>query len=149
MVEQTSQELAMVYIGSDHAGFSLKSEILLRYHDMIDVGTHSEGSCDYPEYARLVCEHVARDGYSFGILICGSGAGMCIAANKHEGIRAVNCWAPEIAKLAREHNNANVLCLPARFITMELAHEIIATFLHTDFSHNQRHRRRLQQLESL
>ena len=149
MVEQTSKELAMVYIGSDHAGFSLKGEVLLHYHDMIDVGTHSEESCDYPEYAKLVCENVAQNEHSFGILMCGSGAGMCIAANKYKGIRAVNCWTPVIAKLAREHNDANVLCLPARFITIELAHEIIPTFLHTEFSRNQRHNRRLQQLNIL
>ena len=137
----------MIYIGSDHAGFELKRHILSIFPYFTDIGTNSQSSCDYPIYAAKLCKLVVGNKDNLGILICGSGTGMSIAANKHKGIRAANCWTEEIAKLAREHNNANVLTLAARFLSTEQTINIIKAFISTDFSNLSRHIQRVNLLE--
>lgn len=124
-------------IGCDHAGFELK-ETLKKYltgrgFEIIDKGTHSLDSVDYPDFAHAVSEAVIKKEVGMGVLICGSGNGISMAANKHAGIRAALCWKKEIAALARQHNDANILSLPSRFITELEAKEILDTFLSTDF----------------
>lgn len=126
-----------IVIGSDHAGFELKEE-LIKYlcdqdYDVIDKGTYSKERTDYPDYAHAVANAVVTDDGELGILICGSGNGIAMAANKHTGIRCAICWDKEISKLARAHNNANVLALPARFISTDQAKEILDVFLSTEF----------------
>jgi ribose 5-phosphate isomerase B len=126
-----------ISIGSDHAGFAYKEAIKMHLtqagHQVSDCGTFTEASCDYPDYAHAVATSVEKGETEMGVLICGSANGVCITANKHAGIRAALCWETEIASLARAHNNANVVCLPARFISMELALAITDTFLSTSF----------------
>ena len=125
-----------ITIGSDHAGVEYKSEIIhfleQKKHKILDVGTYTKESVDYPDYAHLVAQEVMA-GSEFGILICGSGNGVSMAANKHKGIRAAICWNKEIAKLARNHNNANIISLPARFLKKSDALKIIETFLSEGF----------------
>lgn len=141
-----------VYIGSDHAGFHLK-EIIKTFlqqnmeAEVVDLGTFSEESVDYPDYAREVCEKIIENGGSFGILICGTGIGMCMAANKHKGIRAVDAINEHMAEMSRKHNDANVLCLGGRMIEPELAKQIAKTFLMTQFENDDRHKRRISKLE--
>lgn len=138
-----------IIIGSDHAGFELKKEIINYFNkDYIftDVGTFSLESCDYPDYAHKVAEGVSNSKYNFGILICGSGTGVNITANKHKNVRAALSWIPEIAKLAREHNNANIVSLPARFIKTNEAINIIKVFLSTSFEGG-RHLNRINKIE--
>ena len=134
-------------IGSDHAGYALKEVIKKHFsqHDLNDFGTHSEDSTDYPDYAHPTAEAVESGDCELGILICGSANGVCMTANKHAGIRAALCWTPEIAALARQHNNANIVCIPARFVSEEVALEIAETFLNTDFEGG-RHDRRVQKI---
>lgn len=124
-------------IGSDHAGYSLKVFIkdflVAAGHTPVDFGTDSASSVDYPDYAHIVSDAVERGDFAMGIIICGSGNGVNMTANKHAGIRAALCWIPEIARLARAHNDANMLALPARFIDKALASEIVSTFLNTRF----------------
>jgi ribose 5-phosphate isomerase B len=135
-------------IGSDHAGFALKKEIVIHLsgdHQVEDFGTHSEESTDYPLYAHLVAESVEKGDSALGILICGSANGVCMTANKHAGIRAALCWKEEIAVLARAHNNANVLCLPARYLTSTEALSIVRAFLTQPFEGG-RHERRVNQI---
>lgn len=136
-------------IGSDHAGFQLKEylkeELEKQGHVIEDKGTYSTESTDYPDYAHAVAETVENNPEYLGILICGSATGVCMTANKHQGIRAVQSWTPEIATLAREHNDANVLCLPARFIAKELAMDIVKAFLDADFEGG-RHERRVNKI---
>lgn len=126
-----------IAIGSDHAGFALKTKLIttleLQGHQVIDFGCFTEDSIDYPDYAHPVAEEIENKKADFGILICGSGNGISMTANKHQGIRCALCWNPEIAALARQHNDANILSLPARFITNEMAHEILAAFLSAVF----------------
>lgn len=138
-----------IAIGGDHAGFGYKEVIksLLveadwRYEDK---GTYSEESTDYPDYAHPVAEMVESGEAAAGILICGSGNGVCMAANKHKGIRAALCWEEELAALARQHNNANVICIPARFVSAEVAKHLIDTFLKTPFEGG-RHERRVNKI---
>lgn len=123
--------------GSDHAGFALKQEMVeyLRSlgHEVTDFGTHSDQSVDYPDFAHPVAEAVESGEVVFGLLICGSGNGISMAANKHAGIRAALCWKAEIAELARQHNDANIISLPARYITAEEAKACIDKFLNTAF----------------
>ena len=125
-----------ITIGSDHAGVQYKSEITQflqqKKYKILDVGTYTKESVDYPDYAHLVAQEVMV-GSEFGILICGSGNGVSMAANKHKGIRAAICWNKEIAKLARNHNNANIISLPARFLKKSDALKIIETFLSESF----------------
>jgi len=132
-------------IASDHAGFDLKAQLLAALEDLgqttLDVGPESNASVDYPDFAHKLCKLVEVGEADFGILICGSGTGMTITANKHPQIRAANCWNTEIAQLARAHNDANVLCLPARFISTADAVDIVRTFFSTTFEagrHEQR-----------
>ena len=139
----------MIYIASDHAGFQLKREITNSFDcEYIDLGTDSDVSCDYPIYAHDVCKRVLESVYNRGILICGTGTGMSICANKVSGIRAANCWSAEIAALAREHNNINVLCLGARFISASVALDIVHSFIYTQFSKEPRHIKRLDMIEN-
>lgn len=126
-----------IAIGSDHAGFDYK-ETLVAYlkelgHDVQDFGPATGDSVDYPDYAHPVATSVEKEENTLGILICGSANGVAITANKHQGIRAAIAWQNEIAALARQHNNANILCIPARFIDLELAKKIANTFITTDF----------------
>jgi ribose 5-phosphate isomerase B len=126
-----------ISIGSDHAGFAYKEAIRLHLekagHKVTDCGTFTEASCDYPDYAHAVASSVEKGETEKGVLICGSANGVCITANKHAGIRAALCWEKEIASLARAHNDANVVCLPARFISLESAIEITDIFMSTAF----------------
>lgn len=144
-----------IVIGSDHAGLELKNKLIayLKTKNVIgiieDVGCYSNASCDYPNFAHALSKNLFDGPYHFGILICGTGQGMAMTANKYNHIRAGVCWSPEIAKLTREHNNANVLCLPARFLNVDDAFEIVNTFLSTKFSEEERHNRRVQKINSI
>ena len=125
-------------IGSDHAGFEYKAKLVNYLRDekgiaLRDFGTYSADSVDYPDFAHPVANAVESKEYALGILLCGSANGVAIAANKHEHIRAAICWENELASLARMHNNANVLCIPARFVTLEVAKQMIDTFIATAF----------------
>ncbi len=138
-----------IAIGSDHAGFEYKEAIKLylkRNNTIItDVGTHGLDSCDYPDYAHAVAANIENGAVSFGILICGTANGVAIAANKHAAIRAAICWKKEIAELSRMHNDANILCIPARFVTVDEALELVQAFLTTDFEGG-RHTNRVQKI---
>ncbi len=134
---------------SDHAGYEMKSIIEgyleangIKYEDF---GTHSKESCDYPDYAHPCAKAVEQGRCYPGIALCGSGNGIGMTLNKHQGIRAALCWTPELARLARAHNDANVLVLPARFIAPEMALEIVDTFLSTAFEGG-RHQRRIDKI---
>ena len=123
-------------IGSDHAGFEYKEKIkklLEKKHQVKDFGTHSMESADYPDFAHPVSSSVESNQHDLGILVCGSANGVAITANKHQGIRAAICWNEELAALARKHNNANVLCIPARFVDFALTEKIVDKFLSTEF----------------
>ncbi len=126
-----------IVIGSDHAGFALKQTLICGLsaegYEVKDVGAYSESSVDYPDFAHTVALAVESGKYSIGILICGSGQGVAITANKHQHIRAALVWDEPLAELARQHNNANVICLPARFMTSEKATACVLKFLATDF----------------
>ena len=138
-----------IAVGSDHAGFRYKDVIreylLQKGMEVEDCGTFSESSCDYPDYAHAVADSVEQGAAQFGVLICGSANGVCITANKHAGIRAALCWEKEIAQLARAHNNANIICLPARFVTVEAAIEMTDVFLTTVFEGG-RHQSRVEKI---
>ncbi len=141
-----------IALGSDHAGYERKKEIvgLLTEmgHKVADMGTHSEESVDYPDFAARVAKAVSKHQADRGILICGSGIGMSIAANKVPGIRAAVCWSPKVAKLASEHNQANVLCLPARLLSMMVSTKIVKAWISTPFGGG-RHQRRIQKISKL
>ena len=135
-----------IYIASDHAGFTLKEGILkLSQESIVDLGTNSSEIVDYPDYAYNLVEHLKSDVDSRGILICGSGIGMAIAANRDKNIRAGLAFNPEIAKLMRQHNNANVLVLPGRFIDVQVALKCVDNFLSTNFESG-RHKKRIDKL---
>ncbi|HVW16198.1 MAG TPA: ribose 5-phosphate isomerase B [Mucilaginibacter sp.] len=124
-----------IAIGSDHAGFEYK-EIIKQWLDAAivkDFGAYSPNSADYPDFAHPVASAVENGEFDFGILVCGSANGVAITANKHQGIRAAICWQEELAGLARRHNDANIVCIPARFITIEETEKIVKTFLDTEF----------------
>ncbi|MBO5609097.1 MAG: ribose 5-phosphate isomerase B [Eubacterium sp.] len=137
----------MIYIGSDHGGYALKLEVIEhlknRGIEITDIGCDSEASCDYPVYAKKVTDAIKDGSADLGILICGTGIGMSMAANKESGIRAALCHDVFSAKATREHNNANILCLGARVIGPGLALMIIDTFIDTSFSQDERHIRRI------
>jgi ribose 5-phosphate isomerase B len=138
-----------IAIGSDHAGFDLKEFIKEKFEKEInwtDMGPSSADRVDYPDYAHQVAESVSNNTVDLGILICGSGNGVCMTANKHEGVRAGLAWEAELASLAREHNNANVICLPARFITEDQAVEIVRAYVNAEFEGG-RHETRVQKIE--
>lgn len=138
-----------ISIGNDHAGYELKSKIIQMLthqgHYLSDCGTHNTESCDYPDYAHRVMHSLTSGETELSILICGTGNGVCMTANKYAGVRSALCWNEEIAKLARQHNDANVLCLPARFITTEEALKIIEVFLNTEFEGG-RHQNRINKI---
>ncbi|MGM9810047.1 MAG: ribose 5-phosphate isomerase B [Paludibacteraceae bacterium] len=138
-----------IALASDHAGFALKNQVRLFLEDngarVQDFGCYSDESCDYPDYAHPLAEAVEKGEYEFGIVICSTGNGICMTANKHQGIRAALCWEKRLAQLARQHNNANVLGLPANFITVPQALDIVATFFQTDFEGG-RHERRVNKI---
>lgn len=139
----------LIPIGCDHAGFQLKQELIgyleSKGYEVKDFGCYSEESIDYADYAHPVAELVEQNKGMRGILICGSGNGINMTANKHQGIRSALCWQPEIAKLAREHNDANIIALPARFISSESAKEMIDLFFSTDFEGG-RHQKRIEKI---
>ena len=124
-----------IALGADHAGFAYKQTLLahLSQNELKDFGTYSTDSVDYPDFAHPVALAVESGEYDLGILICGSANGVAMAANKHQGVRAAICWTVELAVLARTHNDANVLCLPARFISEVDAQAIADAFLQTEF----------------
>lgn len=124
-----------IALGADHAGFAYKQTLLahLSQNELKDFGAYSTDSVDYPDFAHPVALAVESGEYDLGILICGSANGVAMAANKHQGVRAAICWTVELAVLARTHNDANVLCLPARFISEADAQAICDAFLQTDF----------------
>jgi ribose 5-phosphate isomerase B len=126
-----------VAIGADHAGYLVKAAIVQHLKTLgwqvVDVGTNSADSVDYPDYAHPVAACVEEGKAAFGILICGSANGVAITANKHAGIRAGLCWNKEVAQLVRQHNNANILCIPARFISGEEVMGLVDTFIATVF----------------
>jgi len=136
-------------VGADHAGFHLKIKVIAYLHEQgyqtKDFGTYSADSVDYPDFAHPVAATVDADDYPMGILICGSANGVCMTANKYPYVRAAICWNEELAQLARQHNDANILCLPARFISEELALEIVKTFLSTPFEGG-RHEKRVNKI---
>lgn len=138
-----------VGIGNDHAGFSYKNSIKAHLaktgHQVVDFGTNSIDSTDYPDYAHPLASNITQKKINFGILICGSGNGVCMTANKHPETRAALCWNGQVAFLARRHNNANVICIPARFVALELALEMIDVFLSTEFESG-RHQRRVEKI---
>ncbi len=138
-------------IGADHAGFELKSRLVQVLRDLgyspEDLGTTSSESTDYPDYAHQVADRVSRGTAARGVLLCGTGLGMSYAANRHHGVRAAVAWTPEIARLAREHNDANVLVLPARFVGEAEGIEILKTWLDTPFAGG-RHSRRIAKIDS-
>jgi len=139
-----------IFAGSDHGGLSLKKHLLKRLqewgHEVVDVGTYSFESCDYPDYAHAVAEKVLAEPEAKGLLVCGTGIGISVAANRHPGIRAALCHCSVEAKLAREHNNANILALGGRIIGDILAEEILQMFLNSEFTGG-RHSRRVEKIE--
>lgn len=150
-----ASKVSALVIGSDHAGVGLKDQLVtwLRspaggQHEVVDVGTRGLDSVDYPDFAEAVARRVSRDGSKRGILLCGTGIGMSIAANKVPGARAAVAWDAETAGLAAEHNKANILCLPARFADLKRAQKMIQTFLSTPFGEG-RHGRRVRKIGKL
>lgn len=138
-----------IAIGADHAGFEYKSAIIEVLQEkgftVTDFGTHSSASADYPDFAHPVSASVEKGETACGILVCGSANGVAITANKHQSIRAAICWLPELASLARQHNNANVLCLPARFVSVQEAEVMVDAFLNTAFEGG-RHQNRVAKI---
>ncbi len=141
----------IIPIGADHAGFELKNRLVQALRDLgyspEDLGTTSSESTDYADYAHQVADRVSRGTAARGVLLCGTGLGMSYAANRHHGVRAAVAWTPEIARLAREHNDANVLVLPARFVGEAEGIEILKTWLDTPFAGG-RHSRRIAKIDS-
>ncbi len=137
-------------IGADHAGFALKERLKAELERLgyvpEDVGTHATESVDYPDFAHAVAGRVEHGGAARGILLCGTGLGMSYAANRHHGVRAAVAWNPEVARLSREHNDANVLVLPARFLSDDEGIAILRTWLTTPFEGG-RHSRRIAKIE--
>jgi ribose 5-phosphate isomerase B len=138
-----------VAIGCDHAGFKYKEDLISFLEGkgvaFTDFGTHSEESVDYPDFAHPVAAAVEKGAAAFGILICGSANGVAITANKHQGIRAAICWGEELAQLARQHNDANIICIPARFVREGLAEKMVDLFMTTPFEGG-RHENRVKKI---
>ena len=138
-----------IAFASDHAGYALKkvveNYVVENGYEFVDFGTHSEDSCDYPDFAHLAADAVEKGECDFGIAMCGSGNGIQMTLNKHQQIRAALCWQPEIAALAKQHNNANVLVLPARFIDEKFALEIVKAYLDAEFEGG-RHQKRVDKI---
>lgn len=141
-----------VAMASDHAGYALKQQ-LKEYltglgYKVEDFGTHSEESCDYPDFAHPAARAVESGECAFGVCMCGSGNGIQMTLNKHQGIRAALCWIPEIASLAKQHNNANILVLPARYVSYEEAVKIVDAYLNASFEGG-RHQRRIDKIPAV
>ena len=140
----------LIGMAADHAGYELKEALKTVLAEMgyevKDFGTHSTESMDYPDVAHPLASGIENGEFCCGIAICGSGNGISMTINKHKGVRAALCWTTELAALARQHNDANVLSLPARFIPQELAVEIVKTYLATDFEGG-RHQRRVEKID--
>ena len=138
-----------IAIASDHAGYLLKKDLIpyleSKGFKVTDFGTDSENSCDYPDFAHPAAEAVETKKCDLGVGICGSGNGIQMTLNKHQGIRAALCWLPELASLARQHNNANFLVLPARFISKEEAYKIVDAFFNSQFEGG-RHQKRVNKI---
>lgn len=140
-----------IVIGSDHAGFELKNQLVdyikknIHFDKLEDIGCYNSDPCDYPDFAHLLCKSISESP-SIGVLICGTGEGMAMTANKYRFIRAGIAWNTSVAKAIREHNDANVLCLPARHLTLSQATDILHTFLNTARSDEQRHSRRISKI---
>jgi|TARA_B100001250_G_scaffold105469_1_gene88986 ribose 5-phosphate isomerase B len=139
-----------IIIGSDHAGYEYKSDLISLLEkkgvNYEDCGCYSADSVDYPDYAHDVSKKVLKNKGSLGVLICGSANGVAMASNKHAGIRAAICWNEKISSLAITHNNANVLCIPARFISKEEQKKILKAFMSSDFQGG-RHERRVKKID--
>ncbi len=138
-----------VAIGGDHAGFDLK-EVLKKHltergYEIVDKGPMSDERCDYADFAHLVAHSVENNEVDFGVLMCGSGNGINMAANKHQGVRSALCWTPEIAALAKQHNKANICTLPARFVSEEMAKSILDAYLDAEFEAG-RHQARIDKI---
>lgn len=141
-----------IAIGSDHAGFDIK-KVIIEYlknkqYEVLDKGTYSTESVDYPDFGHAVACAVKKQEADLGIVICGTGNGINMSANKHQGIRSALCWNPEIARLAKQHNNANILALPGRFVSPNLAIEIVEAFLTAEFEGG-RHQKRIEKIDVL
>lgn len=140
---------AIISIGADHAGYSYKEALSVFLEDLgytvKDFGTNNADSVDYPDFAHPTSLSVMEDGEGKGVLICGSANGVAITANKHQAIRAAICWNDEVAALARQHNNANIICIPARFVSLELAKTMVKTFIETEFEGG-RHQTRINKI---
>ena len=139
-----------IIAGGDHAGYPLKSHLIEKLkkegYKIEDLGTDTEESVDYPDYAKQVAKAVADDKDTIGLLVCGTANGVAMTANKHPRIRAAICWNTEIARLARQHNNANIICLPGRFLEEKEGEEIMNAFLETEFEGG-RHEKRVEKIE--
>lgn len=138
-----------IAIGGDHAGFTykslLKEQLEAAGHEVTDFGPGSDASVDYPDHVHPLAKAVVNKEADFGVLICGSGNGVAMTANKYQEVRAALCWQTELAKLAREHNNANILCIPARFVSQEVAQDMTRVFLETEFEGG-RHQNRVNKI---
>ena len=143
-----SQSLPIA-IGCDHAGFEYKTKLVPWLNQqgwqVNDCGTYSAESVDYPDFAHPAASSVEKGESAFGILICGTGNGVCMTANKHQGIRAGLCWNTDVAKLIRQHNNANMICIPARFVALAAAQDMITAFMETAFEGG-RHQNRINKM---
>ena len=139
----------LIGMAADHAGYSLKEELkpmlIQMGYEIKDFGTHSEESMDYPDVAHPLAEAVENGEVAFGIAMCGSAKGISMALNKHQGVRAAICWKPELATLARQHNDANVLVMPGRYIDNETASQIMEQFFNTEFEGG-RHQKRIDKI---
>ncbi|MEQ8906924.1 ribose 5-phosphate isomerase B [Ekhidna sp.] len=138
-----------IAIGGDHAGFQYKERLIKHLesngHEVRDFGPKTDDSVDYPDHVHPLATSIASEDFELGILICGSGNGVAMTANKHENVRAALCWNTELAALARQHNNANIICLPARFVAYEYAESLTDTFIQTEFEGG-RHERRVNKI---
>ena len=138
-----------IAVGCDHAGFPYKAIVIKQLESkgftVKDFGTYSTDSVDYPDYVHPLCNAIENGDCHQGVLLCGSGNGVCMTANKHAGIRAALCWSVDVASLARKHNDANVICIPARFVSENVALAMVDTFLTTDFEGG-RHQKRVDKI---
>ena len=138
-----------IAIGCDHAGYEIKLAVMEwmhdRGHEAEDFGTYSMASVDYPDFVHPVAKEVEAADYDFGVLVCGSGQGVTMTANKYAGIRAALCWIPEIASMTRKHNDANILCIPGRYVDRETAFAILDAFFSTEFEGG-RHQNRINKI---
>lgn len=153
MPTQRPVKIRRIAVGSDHGGFhtkeKIKQDLRRAGYVVVDVGTHSEDSTDYPDYALSVARAVVLGRCQRGVLVCGTGIGMCIMANKVKGIRAANPWSVETAKLASEHNWSNILCVSGRFLPVSLVKKMVKTWISTPWDLTERHTRRIKKILKL